>query len=84
MKSLKRNTEIKNLLRDFRKFYINDFREFEKKQNKKGDSYKNAQFINKIKEYLLSERMKEVFGSPTSDEQSYSLALIINPKLTIN
>lgn len=86
-KNSSRGTELKNLLREFKKFYIRDFASFEKASGNLKSANK-GNFCEKVQKYLDSKLIiNEGKGGDLKADWRllhYSLGLIINPKLALN
>jgi hypothetical protein len=80
-KRRERGTTIKNLLRDFKKYYVKDFAVFTRsiKDDKDDKDLTFLSFYEKVQKYIISRG----FGLCT-EESHYYLALVLDPKSALN
>jgi hypothetical protein len=77
-KRIERGTTIKNLIRDFKKYYVKDFAVFIR-SIKDDKDLRSLSFCEKVQKYIASRGF-----DLCTEESHYYLALVLDPKSALN
>lgn len=82
-------SNLKGLLREFKKFFIKDFRSFEKEVKNNSNNCKDQTKLDQLRTYIEARLPTLASVDATSEKGStrgldYSLGLLINPKFVLN